>query len=145
MTIEKKQIIVKEKKINLRQDMFCKLYATDPQILGNASQCYLKVYGGTYETAKGNGMKLLNKPEIVARINDYLDKEGFNDQNVDKQHLFIINQKKDLNVAMKGIQEYNKLKKRVNASIEIIMPKPVMELEDDEVVQKIDKSKAKDV
>lgn len=145
--IEKKQYVYENKKngVNLKQDMFCKMFATDPKIIGNASQCYLKVYGGSYDNAKVCAMRLLDKPEITARINEYLSNEGFNEVNVDKQHLFIINQKKDLNVAMKGIQEFNKLKKRVSNTIELVIPKPIMNWDDDEVIHKIDKSKAKDV
>jgi hypothetical protein len=46
---------------------------------------------------------------------------------------------------MKGIEHYNKLKKRVADKMELIIPRPIMELDDDEVIHKIDKSKAKDI
>lgn len=143
ISIEKKQLA--KRNLNLKQDLFCKLFATDPKILGNGSQCYLKAYGGSYETAKVNANRFLSDERITARINEYLSNEGFNEVNVDKQHLFIINQKKDLNVAMKGIQEFNKLKKRVSNTIELVIPKPIMNWDDDEVIHKIDKSKAKDI
>ncbi len=136
---------VTAKKLNQKQDMFCKLYATDPYIFGNAKECYKKVYGVSELSARAASIQMIAKPEITARINDYLQQDGFNDQNVDKQHLFIINQHKDLPTKMKGIQEYNKLKKRITDRMELIIPKPVMELDDDEVIHKIDKGKAREI
>lgn len=144
ISIEKKQI--GKRNLNIKQDLFCKVFATDPQIMGNGSQCYLKVYGGAYESAKVNANKFLSDERITARINEYLSTEGFNDVNVDKQHLFIINQKKDLNVSMKGISEYNKLKKRVTNQIELVIPKPIMSWDDEtDTIKKIDKSKAREM
>lgn len=137
--------IVPEKKLNLKQDLFCKIFAKDPAIMGNGTQAYMKAYGVNFENAKAPANKFLLKPEITARIQHYLSEEGFNNESVDKKHNFLIQQNKDLNVSLKAIQEFNKLKKRVSNQIEIVMPKPLMELEDDEVIHKIDKSRAKEI
>lgn len=142
--IEKQQVA--ETKLNIKQEAFCKLYVSfNKEFYGNATACYQKVYGVSYMNAKTSAGRFLDNPKITARINALLSEEGFNDQNVDKQLLFIINQHKKLDVKMKGISEYNKLKKRVDNSIQIIMPKPIMELEDDEVIHKIDKKKAVEI
>ncbi len=143
--IEKKQL--SPRKLNLRQDMFCKIYATDPYCMGNGADCYKKAYGDqiSYDVAKASASKFLSDDRFTARIDEYIEVDGFNNQTVDKHHLFLIRQKKDLGVSMKGIQEYNKLKKRIDNKLELILPKPLMELEDDEVIHKIDKGKAIDV
>lgn len=124
---------------------FCEVYAKDPTIMGNATEAYLKVYGGNRASANSLAPRMLKNPKITAQINAFLSEEGFNDENVDKQHLFIINQHKDLNVKMKGIEHYNRLKKRIENKMEIVMPKPIIDLDDDEVIHKIDKSKAKEI
>lgn len=141
-----KERIIPQKRLNIKQDLFCRIYATDPDVMGNASRAYMKAYGQENPLlSKSASSKLLDKPEITAKINEYLSTEGFNDLNVDKQLNYVINQHRDLNVKVKGIQEYNKLKQRVSNQIQIIMPKPIMDLDDDETIHKIDKSKAKDV
>lgn len=138
---------LRETPINDKQRKFCDLYvSSDKEFFGNATKCYAEVYNvKNYLQAKANAGRLINNSKITAYINDLLSEEGFNDQNVDKQHLFLINQHKDLNVKMKGIEHYNKLKKRVENKLEIIMPKPIMALEDDEAILKIDKKSAIDI
>ena len=42
-----------------------------------------------------------------------LDSEGFNDENADKQLLFIMNQYGDLKSKVAAIREYNNLKARI--------------------------------
>ena len=81
-------------------------------------------------------------PIISDRINQLIAEDGFNDSNVDRQHLFLLNQLKDFPTKMKAIQEYNKLKKRTDNSVTIVLPRPIMDLDDDEVIHKIDKSQA---
>jgi hypothetical protein len=56
---------------------------------------------------------LLTKPEICERINELLEAGGFNDENVDKQHTFLLNQFADLKTKLGAIKEYNELKSRV--------------------------------
>lgn len=121
------------KSINREQDIFCKLLAVDPEIMGNATRAYMKAYkNDNVLTAKAGANKLLLKPEITARINEYLQLEGFNNENVDKQLLYVINQHRDLPTKVKGIQEYNKLKKRVTDRLEITIPKPLISLDEEE-------------
>lgn len=142
--IEKQQVT--KRNLNLRQDLFCKTYATDPEVLGNATKTYMKVYNiQAYETAKAAAGRLLEDSRVTAKIKEYIEIDGFNDNAVDKKHNFLIHQNKDFNVSLKAVQEYNKLKKRVSNQIELVIPRPLMELDDDEVIHKIDKSKSRDV
>lgn len=143
--IEKREIT--DKKVNLKQDLFCKIYATDPDVIGNAHKAYQKAYKcNSIDTAKSGARQLLEKPQIMARINEYLSQDGFNNESVDKKHNFLIHQHKDLNVSLKAIQEYNKLKKRVTDRLEISIPKPILDIDDDETnIKHIDKKRAVDV
>jgi hypothetical protein len=106
------------------------LYTTPGfEFYGNGTQSYLEAYsnrignnGGKpkvkigYLTAQVNAYKLLRKPEVIERINELLEAKGFSDENVDKQHLFLLNQFADLKTKLGAIAEYNKLKKRVDTS-----------------------------
>lgn len=114
--------------LNLQQEEFCKLYTSsesiDRELFGNGVQCYLEVYGGeyyrlnrkpmSYLVAIASSSRLLANVKIIKRINELLEEGGFNDQNVDRQHLFLINQHADLKTKMSAIKEYNAVKKRVD-------------------------------
>lgn len=133
ITTTKKKVIKRAtgKVLNLKQDLFCKIYATDPECIGNATVAYMKAYGNeNMFTSKTAGAQLLAKNEITERIAEYIELDGFNDQAVDKKHNFLIKQNKDLGVSLKAIQEYNKLKKRITDRLEIIMPKPILSLDE---------------
>ncbi len=121
-----------EEKLNLKQEKFCQLYSgqgdSDKDFFGNEAQCYLEVYSLTdeytgksisYQTAMVNASRLLTKAKIIARINDLLEAGGFNDENVDKQHLFLINQHADLKTKMQAIKEFNAVKSRVTKKLDI--------------------------
>lgn len=120
-----------EQGLNLQQEEFCKLYtnaeAIDREVFGNGVQCYLAVYGPEhlakykkhmkYEVAIAASSRLLSKVKVIERINNLLEEGGFNDVNVDRQHLFLINQHSDLRTKMAAIKEYNAVKKRVDSKL----------------------------
>ncbi len=119
----KKQKVLKSG-LNLREEEFCRTYVShDRDLYGNGVKCYLEVYGPdymltnkrylSYKVAAVLATRLLKKVNIITRINDLLEEGGFNDINVDKQHLFLINQHADLKSKLGAIKEYNTLKKRV--------------------------------
>jgi len=54
----------------------------------------------------------LYKPDICAYITIKLDQYGFNDKNVEKQHLFLVNQNSDLANKRGALDMYYKLKGR---------------------------------
>lgn len=100
-------------------EKFCRTY-TSLDFLGNGVQAYMEVYGNKegkqlkYDSAKANAYRLLTNPKIIARINELLELGGFTEENVDKQHLFLLNQFGDLKTKMAAIKEYNALKKRTS-------------------------------
>ena len=113
--------------LTLQQEEFCKFYTNsesiDRELFGNGVQSYLEVYGEDYqkkyrrpmkyEVALALASRMLTKVKVIDRINKLLEEGGFNDQNVDRQHLFLINQHADLRTKMQAIKEYNAVKKRV--------------------------------
>jgi len=123
--------------LNLLQEEFCKKYTSrDYEYFGNGTQCYLAVYGPLYflenkkkldyKVAQVLAHKALSRVNIYTRINELLEEGGFNEQNVDKQHLFVINQCADIPSKIKAISEFNKLKKRIDNKIELVLPTPIL-------------------
>lgn len=123
--------------ISNEQEKFCQLYARDPKLSGKPYECFLKVYKNqlephqTPEFVKRQAKELLTNDSIIQRVNQLLEEDGFSDTNVDKQHLFLINQYADLSTKMKGIEHYNKLKKRTNDTPVFIMPRPLLDWDDE--------------
>jgi len=52
----------------------------------------------------------LRKPNLMAYVDSLLEQYGFNDDNVEKQHLFILQQHADLKTKAKAIDMFYKLK-----------------------------------
>lgn len=119
-----------DKKLNVKQEKFCKLYATKEDFFGNGVRAYAEAYGldpnkkSGYETAKANAYKLLTNTHILKRISELLNEAGLNDVFVDKQLLFLIQQHADLGVKLRAIQEYNRLKARHKIALELQAKKP---------------------
>jgi hypothetical protein len=119
-------MIQKKDKLTLKEDAFCRMYVTaDVEFFGNGTQSYLEVYNPShegknwYDNASAAASEMLRKPKIYNRINELLDSNGLNDQNVDKQLLFLVNQHEDKNVKAAAIREYNKLKKRITEKVDL--------------------------
>lgn len=119
------------------EEAFCIAFTTnDSEVFGNGVQSYLATYGLVYFNKHKRQMdykvagvlahKLLKKVKIINRINELLETGGFNEQNVDKQHLFLLNQSADMPTKMKAIQEFNKLRKRIDNKLELVIPKPIL-------------------
>lgn len=104
---------------NPQHELFCRLYATDREFMGNGTRTYQEVYSQdrddikSYNTARANSAELLAKTNIIQRVNELLSDEGFNDENVTKQHLFLINQDSELTVKKGAVEMYYKLKKKL--------------------------------
>lgn len=136
-TMSKQKVKLSEKSasktedgLNLQQEAFCQLYINaDRELFGNGAQCYLEVYGAeysivhkkpmSYQTAMASASRLLSNVKVITRVNDLLQTGGFNNENVDKQHLFLINQHADLKTKMSAIREYNELRNRITKKVEI--------------------------
>lgn len=115
--------ITKKKPLSIRREKFCQLYLDyDKDLFGNGVQCYLEVYDidtskpHYYKTACAAAGRLLSNVGVCDRIAELLGSAGFNDENITKQHLFLINQHKDFGVKMKALSDYYKLKNKYPAS-----------------------------
>lgn len=111
--------------LTLKQERFCQLYATEVEFFGNGVQSYIEAYSidvhkpGKYESAKAASQRLLKRPDILKRIDHYLEDLHLNNQHVDKQMAFWITQKANPIASIAAIKEYNALKKRVSQRIEV--------------------------
>lgn len=130
----KKSATKTEAGLTLKEELFCNLYtSTDREMFGNGTQSYIEAYEvdltrkGAYDVARQMAYKLLTKVHIIDRVNSLLEEGGFNDVNVDKQHLFLINQHADLRTKLGAIKEYNELKKRVDKKLELVLPQPILD------------------
>jgi phage terminase small subunit len=112
-------------KLNPKQELFCKLYASDRDFFANGVQSYIEAYDidtnepGAYNGARASASKLLTNTAILTRINEILELEGLNDVFVDKQLNFLITQNADLSTKARAINEYNKLKSRITEKKDI--------------------------
>ena len=114
---KKKNRITKSGLTPLREE-FCRIYATSQEYFGNGVMSYLqatkKIKQGrlvTYAAAKASAWELLTNPDVLKRIDYYLDLY-VNDQIVDKELAFVILQKADFSSKVAAIREYNNLKRR---------------------------------
>lgn len=108
-----------KKKLTPKQELFCKLFATNREFFGNGTQAYAKAYNidlskrGRLSTAKSNASRLLTYDYIMKYIDKLLDLGGLNDNRVDKELLFLIEQNANLHIKLGAIKEYNSLRKRI--------------------------------
>jgi hypothetical protein len=107
----------KEYSLNLQQKKFAELYV---ELDGNGTEAYLEAgYNCSNKRgeinramARASASRLLTNVSVFSFINVLLTREGFNSENVDKQHLFLVNQHSDLSAKAKGIDMFNKLRGR---------------------------------
>lgn len=112
-----------ESKLNPRQEKFCQHYVSK-EFFANGVQAYIEAYDivvesqKDYNSACAAASRLLSNVNICDRINDLLDEAGLNDNFVDKELLFLIQQHADYKSKLGSIREYNKLKSRITDKIE---------------------------
>lgn len=132
----------KENDLKERQEKFCQLFTRGERgFFGNGVQCYLQIYDidrektHWYDTACAAASQLLSNIKVCRRISELLESDGFNNNNVDRQHLYLINQHADLKTKMSAIKEYNQLKSRVKNKLEVThksFKQMLTDMEDDE-------------
>lgn len=104
--------------LNINMQKFCENFVSK-DFFGNGVQSYIDAYEvdltqkGGYDSAKAGAYRLLLDKRITDHINSLLEKEGLNDEFVDKQLLMLITQNADFAAKAKAISEYNKLKARI--------------------------------
>jgi hypothetical protein len=110
---------VNKRNLTKKQELFCKLFATNREYFGNGTQAYAKAYNielsqrGKMGIAKASASRLLTYDYISDYINKLIDIGGLNDKRVDKELLFLIEQNANFNVKLGAIKEYNSLRKRI--------------------------------
>lgn len=107
------------KKLTLKEQAFCELFASDKEFFGNGVQSYIEAYNvdlskkGAYNVAKAQAHRMLTKPYILEYIDKLFEARGLNDTFVDKQLEKLITQDAEFSTKIKAITEYNKLKGRI--------------------------------
>lgn len=119
--------------LTLQQEMFAQYFTSETEFYGNGVQSYSRAYDEpinqfNYDSIKARAARLLMTPKIINRITTLLKDGGFNDENVDKQLLFLITQKVDFRSALGAIKEYNKMKNRVQDKLQIDAPVAVINI-----------------
>jgi len=98
--------------ITMKERLFCEHYLEQ---YGNGVQA---VYKAGYKVknaivASGIAYENLRKPHIYSYINSLLEERGYNDDNVAKQHAFLLQQHADLKTKAKAIEMYYKLRGKI--------------------------------
>lgn len=77
--------------------------------------------GNWYKTACSSASQILSNIKVCDRISELLEDKGLNDQNIDKQLLYLVNQYSDNSNKLGAIREYNKLKKRIDEKPTVVV------------------------
>lgn len=106
--------------LTLKEELFCRNYASSREFFGNGTRSYMDAY----QTEDANSAsvlasRLLGKVSICQRIATLLTLQGWNDEFVDKQTLFLITQNADLKAKAAGVKIYNEVKKRITQKMEL--------------------------
>lgn len=115
---------LKKINLNLQQEMFCQVFASNKEFFGNGTQSYLSAYDPdgkkkiTYKSARARASLLLTSVNILERIDQLLD-IYINDNIVDKNLAIVIIQNADFSSKVAAIKEYNQLKQRIIRKIDL--------------------------
>lgn len=127
-----------------QQELFCKLYATVREFFGNGTQAYIEAYNvdiskkGAYDVARSGAYENLTKPHILARIRELMETGILNDEFVDRELSFLIEQHAEKSVKLGAIREYNQLKARIRNKLEVGLDSDSIEGVKIEIVKKKD-------
>ena len=110
-------MVDKVEQLSPRREKFCQLYTSnDRELFGNGVQSYIEAYSpdtskpNWYKTACACSSRMLSNVNVIEKINELLVQQGFNDENVEKQHLFLLNPHDDKGIKMRAVDSYYKLK-----------------------------------
>jgi hypothetical protein len=96
--------------LTLKQEQFCKYYMEEKW---NATQAYINAYSiKNKSTARTNASRMLTNANILNKIWELLNESWFNDFMIDIELLSLIKQEDNLNIKLRWIMEYNKLRRR---------------------------------
>ena len=111
--------------LTVNQKIFCELFASDKEFMGDGVQSYIEAFDvdvekkGQYGVAGQMAYRLLKKVQINNYISDLLSKNGLNPGNVRKQLGFLINQNADLSAKKGSIETYFKFVEKIAEKHEI--------------------------
>ena len=93
--------------LTLKEKKFCDLYL---EWGGNGTNAAYEVYNcNNRRTAASVASENLTKPNICSYLGLKLEEYGYSDDNVKKQHLFVLNQMSNLSAKNKAIDMYYKV------------------------------------
>ena len=69
---------ITKKGLTAKEELFCRLFASDKECFGNGTQAYIKAFSTkekkpTYGTARVKAHELLTKDNVIARIRELMD------------------------------------------------------------------------
>ncbi len=105
-------------KITMLQERFSQHFTNyGSPTFGNTTASYIAVCKENgrpvnERKAEANGRNLRKKDSVVERVKELMDAAGWNDADVDMEHMKVMKQDKDLSNKMRAISEYNKLQQR---------------------------------
>jgi len=106
--------------LTLKEELFCRNYASSREFFGNGTRSYMDAFQTEdAHSASVLASRLLGKVGICQRIASLLTLQGWNDEFVDKQTLFLITQNADLKAKAAGVKIYNEVKKRITQKMEL--------------------------
>lgn len=106
-------------KLNRNQIKFCELYVSQ-EFFCSWVKSYMKAYNNkNYNVAKTEASKFLTNPNILNYIDKLLDDMWLNNQRVDKELAKLILQDDEKGIKLQAIKEYNSLKARITAKLQI--------------------------
>lgn len=147
VVINKEKDVVIIKKLNPRQELFCRYYTQNNHLFGNATRAYAEAYGykldtlskerpitkrnhageavewGTSEYDKAcqscaaQGERMLRNVEINSRANELMN-DYLSEEVVDAQRARVIMQNENLNAKVAAIRSYDAVKGRITQKVD---------------------------
>lgn len=114
-----------------KQELFCTLYARDREFFGNGTQAYIEAYNidiskkGAYKAAQASSSRLLSNAIILRKIREMMETATLNDEFVDRELAFLIEQDAEKSVKLGAIREYNALKTRIQNKLDLTLKTPM--------------------
>lgn len=125
---------MKENKLNVKQELFCKFYIESK---GNGVNAYMQAYWTkNYETAKVGASRMITNDNISKKIYEKLRESWFNDFYIDLELLGLIKQDKNPQVKLRAIEVYNRLSGR-DCNIKFMRNEPSITDEEKAQVEKL--------
>lgn len=100
----------REYKLTFKEKLFVEKYL---EAYANGTEAMMQVYDvKNRKVAAAMAAEYLRKPNIYSYVNYLMEEYGYNDDNVEKQHLFLLNQASDLKSKAKAVEMFHKLRKK---------------------------------